>query len=196
MSKFNLINLKFLKKFLSEAIQTWNKIDSLNKKYNCNINSKAIINAKDLSKITIGKGVSIGAQTVIDINEFSESTPVSSLQIGKGTYLGELNNIRASGGKIIIGNNCLISQNVSIIATNHGYKLGELIQDQAWDLENNFVTIKNDVWIGCGSIILPGVTIGNGVVIAAGSIVTKDIPDNAIVKGIPAKIMKYRTEND
>ncbi|MEY0719389.1 CatB-related O-acetyltransferase [Providencia alcalifaciens] len=52
--------------------------------------------------------------------------------------------------------------------------------------------IGNDVWIGVNSIILDGVKIGNGAIIAAGSVVTKDIPDYAIVGGIPAKIIKYR----
>ena len=54
------------------------------------------------------------------------------------------------------------------------------------------VTIGNDVWIGMRSIIMPGVKIGNGAVIGAGAIVTKDVPDYAIVGGVPAKVIKYR----
>ena len=54
------------------------------------------------------------------------------------------------------------------------------------------VTIGNDVWIGMRSIIMPGVKIGNGAVIGAGAVVTKDVPDYAIVGGVPAKIIKYR----
>ena len=54
------------------------------------------------------------------------------------------------------------------------------------------VIIKNDVWIGMNSIILSGVTIGNGAVIAAGSVVTKDIPDYAVAAGNPARVIKYR----
>ena len=54
------------------------------------------------------------------------------------------------------------------------------------------VTIGNDVWIGTRVIILPGVTVGNGVIIGAGAVVTKDVPDMAIVGGVPAKIIKYR----
>lgn len=52
--------------------------------------------------------------------------------------------------------------------------------------------IGNDVWIGTRAIIMPGVRIGNGVIIGAGAVVTKDIPDYAIVGGIPARILKYR----
>lgn len=54
------------------------------------------------------------------------------------------------------------------------------------------VVIGNDVWIGMRSIIMPGVCIGNGVVIGAGAVVTKDVPDFAIVGGVPARIIKYR----
>tara|TARA_B100001287_G_C22674226_1_gene526855 strand:- start:2061 stop:2681 length:621 start_codon:yes stop_codon:yes gene_type:complete len=58
------------------------------------------------------------------------------------------------------------------------------------------ISIANDVWIGQSSIILPGLKIGNGVVVGAGSVVTKDVPDYAIVVGNPAKIIKYRFEKN
>ncbi|MCB4807310.1 CatB-related O-acetyltransferase [Tamlana sp. 62-3] len=58
------------------------------------------------------------------------------------------------------------------------------------------VTIKNDVWIGADVIILDGVTIGNGAIIGAKSVVTKDVPDYAIVGGVPAKIIKYRFSDE
>ena len=54
------------------------------------------------------------------------------------------------------------------------------------------VIIGNDVWIGMRSIIMPGVKIGDGAVIGAGAVVTKDVPDYAIVGGVPARIIKYR----
>lgn len=71
----------------------------------------------------------------------------------------------------------------------------EIYQEDAQQIlneVNGFVTIKNDVWIGERAIILSGVTIGNGAIIAAGAVVTKDVPDFAIVGGVPAKIIKYR----
>lgn len=58
------------------------------------------------------------------------------------------------------------------------------------------VTIGNDVWIGGHSTICPGVTIGNGVVVAAGSVVTKDVPDNVVVGGVPAKVIKQIQQED
>ena len=57
------------------------------------------------------------------------------------------------------------------------------------------ITIGNDVWIGGNCTILPGVTIGNNVIIAAGAVVTKDIPDNCVAAGVPAKVIK-QLEND
>jgi len=54
------------------------------------------------------------------------------------------------------------------------------------------VIIENDVWIGANSVIMPGVKVGNGAIIGANAVVTKDVPDYAIVGGVPAKIIKYR----
>lgn len=58
--------------------------------------------------------------------------------------------------------------------------------------KNNRIIIGNDVWIGANTVILPGVKIGNGAVIGAGAVVTKDVPDYAVVVGVPAKVLKYR----
>ena len=58
------------------------------------------------------------------------------------------------------------------------------------------VEIGHDVWIGTNVTILPSVKIGNGAIIAAGAVVTKDIPDYAIVGGVPAKVLKYRFSDD
>ena len=80
-----------------------------------------------------------------------------------------------------------------MIASNHGTALGQDISKQKWDTEKAGITIGDDVWIGANCVILPGVHIHNGAVIGAGSVVTKDIPANAIAVGNPAKIIKYRT---
>lgn len=99
----------------------------------------------------------------------------------------------AGGGKIKIGDKCLISQQVSIIAANHSIAKDIFIYDQPWSEKKNYIIIEDDVWIGSGSQILPGVRVGNGAIVAAGSGVTKDVPNYAIVAGNPAKVIKFRT---
>ena len=157
------------------------------------IHRKAILRYKDRKSIVISDRVYIGAFSVLIVlddvspNAYKESY----LSIGTDTYIGEGNNIRAAGGQIRIGANCLISQHVTIVASNHNMKPDQLIKKQGWSKDNNFVVINDDVWIGAGSIVLPGITIGTGAVIAAGSVVTKNVEEYAIVAGNPAKIIKY-----
>lgn len=93
----------------------------------------------------------------------------------------------------LIGNNVIMGPDVKIYTRNHNFDLLDLpIQLQG--SSNETVVIGNDVWIGANSIILPGAIIGDHSIIAAGSIVTKDVPPFAIVGGVPAKIIKYRNE--
>lgn len=89
-------------------------------------------------------------------------------------------------GYITIGNNVVISPNVKIYAIAHDYSVLSLVDYAAP------VVVENDVWICANSIILPGVTIGRGSVIGAGSIVNKDIPPFSIAVGSPAKPIKKR----
>lgn len=143
------------------------------------------------SNIKMGDGCIIGKYTTIAIASRNYLSP-PKLTIGSNTYIGEYNNIRVAGGELSIGNNTLISQHITIVTSNHLIARDKLICNQEWNGDNNFIYIGDDVWIGASSIILPGVTIGNGAVVAAGSVVTKDVPEYAVVAGNPARIMKYR----
>lgn len=91
-----------------------------------------------------------------------------------------------------IGNNVWIGPDTDIFTVNHPLTVKGR---QARLGIGKPVTIGNDVWIGGHVTICPGVTIGNGVVVAAGSVVVKDIPDNVIVAGVPAKIIKEIDQN-
>ncbi|WAC04348.1 MAG: acyltransferase [Methanoregula sp.] len=96
------------------------------------------------------------------------------------------------GGTIIIGSNVLIASNVIIRAANHNYKKrDELIINQGHS--SGTIIIGDDVWIGSNAIILPDVNIGNGVVVAAGAVVTKNIEPYSIVAGVPAKKIGERS---
>jgi len=142
---------------------------------------------------TLGRHSSIGDYTVLTISRGEGGQDLESgIVIGDGTYIGEHNNIRAGGGVIRIGNKCLVSQGIAIIASNHSIARGAYITDQPWDTKKLGVTIEDDVWVGCNAAILPGVRVGTGAVIAAGSVVSRDVPEYAIVGGVPAKVLKYR----
>lgn len=90
-----------------------------------------------------------------------------------------------------IGNNVMIGPNVDIYTVNHPMTA----QGRRDYMGKGYpVTIGNDVWIGGKVSIVPGVTIGNNVVVAAGAVVTKDVPDNSLVGGVPAKVIKKLDE--
>lgn len=89
--------------------------------------------------------------------------------------------------EVRIGNNCFIGPNVSIYTACHPLEPEDRARGIEW---SEVVTIGNDVWIGGSVTIVPGVTIGNNVVIGAGSVVTKSFPDNVLIAGNPAKIIK------
>ncbi|MEO6520452.1 MAG: acyltransferase [Mucilaginibacter sp.] len=180
-------------KFVVQKYFEEQAIELLNKKFDCRISSRSIVKFDCADAIIIGAGTIVSDFTVITvINDSLTNKRNSKLTVGKETYIGEQNNIRACGGEISIGDRCLISQQVSIIASNHSAVMGSPILSQAWSEKNNFVIIKDDVWIGCGVQILPGVVIESGSIIAAGSVVTKNVQSNAIYAGVPAKFIKMR----
>lgn len=106
----------------------------------------------------------------------------AQLTIGQGTNIGDRTEIHV-GKKVTIGRDCAISWDVCILDRDYHEFNGEgEIKEE--------ILIGDKVWIGCRSTILKGVTIGGGAVIAAGSIVTKDVPANCCVGGNPAKVIK------
>jgi acetyltransferase-like isoleucine patch superfamily enzyme len=151
--------------------------------------------AGDPNLITIGSGSVIRGQLVA----FPHGGKIS---IGSDCYLGDNSRIW-SGESVLIGNRVFMSHDVNIHDTNsHSidphlrYQHFLAIMSTGHPHENNVdivsqaVVIEDDVWIGFNSAILKGVTIGRGAIIAAGSIVTKDVPPFSIVAGNPAKIVK------
>ena len=92
-------------------------------------------------------------------------------------------------GPVTIGCHVNLAQGITVTALNHNHKDTTLRIDEQ-GISTKPVTISDDVWIGANAVILPGVTIGRHVVVAAGAVVTKDIPDNCIVGGVPAHILK------
>jgi maltose O-acetyltransferase len=95
-------------------------------------------------------------------------------------------------GEIRIGNDVMMGPEVIVLTINHQFdRLDVPMRLQSY-YPPKPVTIGDDVWIGTRVIILPGVTIGKGVIIGAGAVVTRDVPDYAIVGGNPANVIRYR----
>ena len=106
------------------------------------------------------------------------------IQIGRNVFINHACTFLDLGG-IIIEDDVLIGPNVSIISESH-----PVHPENRKMLELKSVIIKRNAWIGANATILPGVTIGENSVVAAGAVVTKDVPTNTIVAGIPAKVIK------
>lgn len=111
---------------------------------------------------------------------------VGDVIIGDHTRIGLHNTII---GPVEIGNNVNLAQGITVTALNHNFSdTNKRIDEQG--VSTNPVTIEDDVWVGVNAVILPGVTIGEHCVVAAGAVVTKDVPPHSLVAGIPAKVIK------
>lgn len=130
-----------------------------------------------------GKNVNIERGAVIS----------SKLSIGDNSGIGI---DCVCNGECTIGNDVMMGPECIIISRNHEFSDVNIpMRLQGYKKEESCI-IGDDVWIGRRVMIMPGVTIGKGAVIAAGAVVTKDVPDFAIVGGVPAKVIKFRGEND
>lgn len=119
----------------------------------------------------------------------SRNTVVTDdVEIGDYTYINENSYIENCS----IGKYCSISSNVHINPAQHNISTFSSHPYVCNNPINKKTIIKNDVWIGLNAVIMDGLTIGNGAIIGANAVVTKNVPDYAIVGGCPAKIIKYR----
>ena len=111
---------------------------------------------------------------------------VGDVIIGDYTRIGLHNTII---GPVTIGSHVNLAQGITVTALNHNFEDTEKRIDEQ-GVSTTPVVIDDDVWIGANAVILPGVHIGNHCVVAAGAVVTKDVPPHSLVGGVPAKIMK------
>jgi acetyltransferase-like isoleucine patch superfamily enzyme len=136
----------------------------------------------------------VGAKVAFNIDIYPNVwiAPGRNLKIGNHVDLAYGVLLTTSGG-IEIGDRVLIGYGTKLISADHSIPpVGELFPVSGNKLGP--IIIKDDVWIGANCVITSNVTIGTGAVIAAGAVVTKDVPSNAIVGGVPAKIIKFRGE--
>ncbi|WP_333489731.1 CatB-related O-acetyltransferase [Alkalihalobacillus sp. CinArs1] len=186
--------MKFLKKSIPYSVKNWLKLKKFKQLH---------------SAVYIGPGVQIDPNTTrmgkhCGINDYSR---VSHSTIGDYTYASRNNNIMNStiGSYCSFGPGCqmgLGSHPAHFVSTSPIFysSFGQLNNETWVDKEyyDHFegVTIRDNVWLGANVIVLDGVTIGEGAIAAAGSIVTKDVPPYAIVGGVPAKVLKYRFDEE
>lgn len=150
----------------------------------------AEVNCMTHRGIIVGDRVTIGKHAIIRPTNIYGDAIGEGLKIGNNSSIGPYSYIGCSGF-IEIGDNVMMSPRVSIYAENHLFEHPDLtIKEQG--VKREFVKIEDDCWIAANTVILAGVTIGRGSVIAAGSVVTKDVPPFSIVGGVPAKVIKSR----
>lgn len=191
--------------FFSHTVLKNNKKLSLKKGKNCFIDKTAVVTGT--GKCFIGENCVINSYARIqcdgEVLKIGENTTIDhfafirlwggKIIIGKNFYLNSYSILNGHGG-LTIGDNVLIANHVSIVPANHIYTIQNMpINHQGLRMKG--IVIENDVWIAAGCKILDGITIGEGAIIAAGSVVTKDVPAYTIYGGIPAKFLKMRYEN-
>ena len=148
-----------------------------------------------------GKGSAIRRRVRLDV------LPFNNFQLGAGSTIEDFSTINNGVGDVIIGdntligmgnviigpvkigNNTILAQNIVVSGLNHGYQdVSVPIKDQKVTVGQ--ITIGEDCWIGANAVITAGVTIGKHVVVAGGSVVTKNVPPYSVVAGNPARVIK------
>lgn len=109
-----------------------------------------------------------------------------NIEVGEN-FFANTNCAMLDGGKITIGDNCFIGPNCGFYTPSHPED--SQLRSEGWEYTRP-ITVGNDVWFGGNVCVLPGVTIGDNVIIGAGSVVTKDIPSNSVAVGNPCRVIR------
>ena len=147
------------------------------------------IDALSRDGVRLGDNVSVGRFTVIEATGVITRLGVG-FSIGANSNLGDFCFVGAAGG-VRIGENVLIGQRVSFHSENHVATRVD-IPMKAQGVTNQGVVVEDDCWLGSGAILLDGVTVGRGSIVAAGSVVTRDVAPYSVVGGVPAHLLRSR----
>jgi len=137
--------------------------------------------------VKIGENTLVMHGSVLHVYNF-RGLPHAFIRIGRDSLVGEYSVIRGQGG-VTIGDRVYTSPGTQIIAVNHIFNDPQRpFVEQGITAEG--IVIEDDVWLGSNCVITDGVRVGNGSVVAAGAVVTKDVPPHTIVAGVPAKVLR------
>lgn len=148
------------------------------------------IDARSRTGVVIGDNFTLRENSIIECTGVLRF-PGESLTIGDNVGISQFAFIGVRG-PVTIGDDVQIGPRVTIYAENHNFEdLDRPIREQG--VRRTGIVIGDDCWIGTGCAVLDGVTVGHGSIVAAGSVVTKDVPPYAIVAGVPAKVIRQRS---
>lgn len=156
---------------------------------NLNLMENALINALSYDGVEIGDNCTVGKHAIVECTGVLRNIG-NRLTIGNNVGINHFCFIGVRG-EVVIGDNVIFGPHVSVFSENHNF------EDPNVPIKHQGVTkattrIGNDVWLGAKSMVMSGVTIGDGSVVAAGAVVTKDVPPYSVVAGVPAKVIRKR----
>jgi acetyltransferase-like isoleucine patch superfamily enzyme len=144
--------------------------------------------------VRIGSGTSFGRNLWLHCGGSPSEHVAGFVEIGEGSYIGP-NGVVGAGGGVTIGRDVLVGPGVVFSSENHNFSdPSRPISQQGVTRET--IVVDDNCWIGSRAVILAGVHIRSGVVVAAGAVVGQDMPANSIVAGVPARVIKPRCRPD
>ncbi len=180
---------------LGEMKTEWDRIETIRDAYagrGIRIHRAAVLDNWAPEKLLLDEVVAIDRGTILFWGD-EPGQPPGLMQFGAHTWIGPYNNFRTSGaGTIRLGSRCYVSQFCTFVSHNHGTRRDTPMQLQEHDQSRSDVIVGDDVWFGVGTAVLPGVTIGEGAVIGAGSVVNQSVPPYEIWAGAPARKIGVR----
>ncbi len=142
-------------------------------------------------RVNLGDGCSL--EHNIYFNVAGGYRPSGGVTIGAGTFIGSGCEFNITSA-ITVGNQCLIASGCRFVDHNHGTDTSSVMKSQV-ELEDPII-IGSDVWMGVNCVVLKGVSIGDGAIVAAGSVVTRSLGSMGVYAGVPAKLLKMRVPQD